>query len=56
MLLARYDCLATMTGNGSNTVSVATAVEPLVRNAVPSSHVVVLVPDVSVALGPRNVG
>merc|ERR1719362_1697411 len=56
VLLARYDCLAAMAGNSSNTVSVATAIEPLVRSAVPSSHVVVLVPDVSVALSPRNVG
>ena len=44
-----------MTGNGSNTVSVATAIESLVGNTVASSHVVVLVPDVSVTLGIRDV-
>merc|ERR1739842_119295 len=45
-----------MAGNSSNTVSVATAIESLVGNAVAGSHVVVLVPDVSVALSPGNVG
>ena len=45
-----------MAGNSSNTVSVATAIESLVGNAVPSSHVVVLIPDVSVALSPWDVG
>ena len=58
--MARYEtvclALAAMAGNSSNTVSVATAIESLVGNTVASSHVVVLIPDVSVALSPWDVG
>ena len=56
MRLRLCDSLAAMTGNSSNTVPVAAAIESLVRSAVAGPHVVVLVPDVSVTLGPGNVG
>ena len=44
-----------MASDGPNTVSVATAIEALVRNTVAGPHVIVLVPDVSVTLGVGDV-
>ena len=44
-----------MAGYSSDTVSIATAAVSFVRSAVPGTHVVVLVPDVSIALSPGNV-
>ena len=58
--MARYntlaDSLAAVAGNRSNTIAVSTAIESLVGHAVASSHVVVLVPDVSVAFSIGNIG
>ena len=44
-----------MASDSPDTISISTAIESLVGDAVPGPHVVVLVPDVSVTLGIRDV-
>ena len=51
-----HNDLASMTCDGANTVHVSTSWVSLVRSTVSSSHVVVLIPDVTIALGIGDVG